>query len=240
MPNLGAIMGFNFIADNGYEGYQYNWGTHPNLDGSKPLELLNHMDGNPILGLVCRRTVSPQHYEMVEKWGKTAWNYMEEIGLPRLPEDKRAKAQAFLADLKPLLERLNIAVRDKWLPAVADGQIGLVVDAKLTSEQLQRSMPMMQNEMPIIEPALIVGVSNADLLKEAIHEFHGVYNDLIDLICKQPDVPEHAKRICRNSNGPSPKSKPWPAALHTNTRCRSDGAWIKTSFPTRRFRTSCG
>ena len=205
MPNLGAVVGFNFLTDNGYEGYQYNWGTHPHLDGSKPLELLNHMDGNPILGLVCRRTVSPQHYDMLVKWGKTGWNYMEELALPRLPEDKRAEAQAFFTDLKPLLERLNTAVRDMWLPALADGQIGLVVDAKLMSKQLHRSMPMMQNDMPVIEPAIVVGVSNADLLKKAIHEFHGVYNDVIDLICKQPHVPEHTKTHMQKFKWPEPE-----------------------------------
>ncbi len=193
LPKLGSIMSFSFLVDNGYEGYQYNWGSNPHLDGSKPLGLLSHMDGNPILGVVCRRKVSIEHYDNLVKWWKIGWNYMEELALPRLPEEKRAKAQAFLTDLKPLLARLNTATRDMWVPALADGQIGLVVDAKLKSKQIQRSLPMMQDEMPIIEPALVVGVSNADLLKKAIGEFRGVYNDLIDLIGKQNDVPQHVK-----------------------------------------------
>ncbi|MGA2799178.1 MAG: hypothetical protein ABSE63_16485 [Thermoguttaceae bacterium] len=193
MPKLGSMMDFDFMTDNGYESYQYNWGTHPNMDGSKPLGLLSHVDGNPILGIVGRRKVSIEHYDNIVKWGKAGWNYMEELALPRLPEEQRAKAQAFLADLKPLLARLDTATRDMWLPAVADGQIGLVVDAKLTSKQIQRSMPMLQQEMPILEPALVLGVSNAELLKKAIGEFRGVYNDLIDLIVKQNDVPQEAK-----------------------------------------------
>jgi hypothetical protein len=163
------------------------------MDGSKSLGLLSHMDGNPILGIVGRRKVSVEHYDNLVKWGKVGWKYMEELALPRLPEDKRAKAQAFLTDLKPLLARLDTATRDMWAPAVADGQIGLVVDAKLTSKQIHRSMPMLQKEMPFLEPALVMGVSNADLLKKAIGEFRGVYNDLIDLICRQNDVPPEAK-----------------------------------------------
>jgi len=193
LPKLGSIMAFDFLTDKGYEGYQYNWGTHPRMDGSKPLGLLSHMDGNPILGIVGRRKVSAEHYDNLVKWGKVGWKYMEELALPRLPEENRAKAQAFLTDLKPLLARLDTATRDMWLPAVADGQIGLVVDAKLTSKQLHRSMPMLQKEMPILEPALVLGVSNADLLKKAMGEFRGVYNDLIDLIVKQYDVPPEAK-----------------------------------------------
>ncbi|MGA2062066.1 MAG: hypothetical protein ABSG67_16395 [Thermoguttaceae bacterium] len=205
LPKLGAIVGFDFMTDNGYEGYQYNWGTHPRLDGSKPLGLLNHMDGNPILGIVGRRKVSIEHYDNIVKWGKVGWNYMEELALPRLPEEHRAKVQAFLTDLKPLLSRLDTATREMWAPALADGQIGLVVDAKMKSKQIQRSLPMMQDEMPIIEPALLVGVSNADLLKKALHEFHDIYNDLIDLIVKQPDVPEHSKTHIQKFKWPEPK-----------------------------------
>jgi hypothetical protein len=193
LPKLGSIVSIDFMTDNGYEGYQYNWGSHPRLDGSKPLGLLSHMDGNPILGIVGRRKVSIEHYDNLVKWGKVGWNYMEELALPRVPEEHRAKVQAFLTDLKPLLVRLDTATREMWVPAVADGQIGLVVDAKLTSKQIQISMPMLQQEMPFLEPALVIGVSNADLFKKAIGEFRGVYNDLIDLIVKQNDVPQEAK-----------------------------------------------
>ncbi len=205
LPKLGAIMGFDFLAENGYEGYQYNWGSHPHLDGSKPLDLLNHVGGNPILGIVGRRTVSVEQYDNLVKWGKVGWNYMEELALPRLPAEDRAKAQAFLTDLKPLLARLHTAVRDMWMPALADGQIGLVVDAKLMSKQLQRSMPMLQKEMPFIEPALVLGVSNADLLKKAIGEFRGVYNDLIDLIGRQNDVPPEVKAHIQQFKWPQAK-----------------------------------
>ena len=205
LPKLGAIMGFDFMTDKGYEGYQYNWGSHPHLDGSKPLGLLNHMDGNPILGIVGRRKVSVEHYDNLVKWGKVGWNYMEELALPRLPEEHRAKVQAFLTDLKPLLARLDTATREMWVPAVADGQIGLVVDAKLTSKQLQRSMPMLQKEMPFPEPALVLGISNADLFKKAIGEFRGVYNDLIDLIGKQNDVPQHVKAHIERFKWPEAK-----------------------------------
>jgi hypothetical protein len=193
MPALGSIMAFNFLTDNGYEGYQYNWGSHPNMDGTKPLDLLKHVGGNPVLGVVGRSMRSPEHNAEMEKWAKVAWKYMEELALPRLPEEERQKATAFLKDLKPLLIRLNEANRNLLRPALADGQIGFVIDAKLKSKQLQQSMPVLQKELPIIEPALIVGVSNPDLLIKAMDEFRSVYNDLIDLIGRQPDLPPDVK-----------------------------------------------
>ena len=205
LPKLGAIMAFDFLTDNGYEGYQYNWGTHPHMDGSKTLGLLSHVGGNPILGIVGRRKVSIEHYDSMVKWGKIGWKYMEELALPRLPAEDRPKVEAFLTELKPLLGRLNTATRDMWLPALADGQIGLVIDAKLNSKQIHKSMPVLQKEMPFIEPALLVGVSNPDLLKKAIGEFRGVYNDLIDLICKQNDVPPDFKANIEHFKWPEAK-----------------------------------
>ena len=77
------------------------------MDGSKPLGLLKHVGGNPILGIVGRRKVSLEHYDTMEKWAKVGWKYMEELALPRVPEEEREKVTAFLNDLKPLLIRLN-------------------------------------------------------------------------------------------------------------------------------------
>jgi hypothetical protein len=190
LPKLGAIMVFDFLTDNGYEGYQYDWGTHPHMDASKPLGLLSHAGGNPILGIVGRRKVSIEHYDSMVKWVRIGWKYLEELALPRVPAEDRPKVEAFLTELKPLLSRLNTATRDMWIPALADGQIGLVIDAKLNSKQIHKSMPVLQKEMPFIEPALLLGVSNPDLLKKAIGEFRGVYNDLIDLIGKQDAPPD--------------------------------------------------
>ena len=50
-----------------------------------------------------------------------------------------------------------------------------------------------------------MGISNADLLKKAIHEFRSVYNDLIDLIGKQNDVPQDAKANIEQFKWPEAK-----------------------------------
>jgi hypothetical protein len=205
MPELGSIMAFNFLTDNGYEGYQYSWGTHPNMDGSKPLELLKHVGGNPVLGIVGRKKASPEHYADMEKWGKVGWKYIEELALPRMPEAERQKAVEFLNDLKPLLIRFNETNRNLLMPALADGQIGFVIDAKLMSKQLQQSMPVLKKELPLIEPAVMVGVSNPDLLQKAMGEFRSIYNDLIDLIGRQNDLPPDVKANIGNFKWPAAK-----------------------------------
>jgi hypothetical protein len=205
LPEMGSIMACQFMTDNGYEGYKYAWGNFPDIDGSKPLGLLKHMGGNPILGLVGRGKVSLENYDMMAKWGKVGLKYAEELGLPRLPEKERAKASALLTDLKPLLKRLNTATRDMLMPALADGQIGLVIDAKLESKQLIKSLPALDKELPIPEPALIFGVSNPELLEKAMGEYRGIYNDLLDLVCKQPELPPDAVQKIKNFKWPEAK-----------------------------------
>ena len=70
------------------------------------------------------------------------------------------------------------------LPALADGQIGLVVDTKLKSKQFLKSLPATEKSMPMVEPALVFGVSDANLLRKACVEYRTIVNGLIDAVRK--------------------------------------------------------
>jgi hypothetical protein len=202
LPVLGSIMRFQFMTDNGYEGYTYAWGKTQDLDGSKPLGLLNHMGGSPILAVVARGKASPEGYDKMIKWMKVGRKCFEQFALPRMPEEERSKALALIKDLDPLLERLNKTVRDMLLPALADGQVGLVLDDKFRTKQLQQSLPELTDELPVIEPALVFGVSNADLLSKAMTELRAIYNDLVDVIGRQKDLPSEVAQNINNFKWP--------------------------------------
>jgi hypothetical protein len=206
LPVMGSVTAVTFWADNGFESYQYNWGTRGDLDASKPLDILSHVGGDPILGIVARgKSSSDEQDKVMAKWVDTAWKYFEELGLPRIPEGEREKVTALINDLKPLAKRLNTCVQDMLSPALADGQIGLVIDAKLKSKQLHESMPELDKELPMIEPALVIGVSNADLLRKGMGELRGIYNDLLTLIGKQPDLPPEVAENLDNFKWLEPK-----------------------------------
>ncbi|MGW8256417.1 MAG: hypothetical protein ACWGMZ_02915 [Thermoguttaceae bacterium] len=184
MPKQEASFGFSFLTSSGYEGYNYSWGENFDLDGSKPLGLLQHVGGNPMLGLVGRRKVSLERYDTIVKWYKKAYSHATKIILPHLPDQQRQKAKAVLKDLSPLLGRLNIAVRHSVLPALADGQFAFVIDAKLKSKRPHMALPPTEKELPIIEPALILGVSDAVLLQKGAGEILSVGDDLVELVKK--------------------------------------------------------
>jgi hypothetical protein len=182
VPKVGAVMGFSFFADHGIEGYQYSWGKIRGLDGSQPLGLLQHVGGSPLLGIVGREKADVAEYDMFAKWAKVLYGYFKEFALPTIPEKDRAKADKFLASAIPLIERLDKANREMLIPALADGQLALVIDGKLTSSQFVKSLPATEKPMPMMEPAVVVGVSNAELLKKGLGEYRESVNGLIDAV----------------------------------------------------------
>jgi hypothetical protein len=180
IPEAGSIMGFSFLTDRGIETYQYAEGGHERIDGSKSLGLLQHVGGHPILGVVARAKVEPEIYEGTVKWLKVAYGYFEEFGMPNIPEKEREKAKKFLDAALPQLARLDKANREMLIPALADGQSAVVIDAKLQSKHFVEALPATEKPMPMLEPAIVMGVSDANLLKKGLGEYRTAINGLID------------------------------------------------------------
>jgi hypothetical protein len=193
MPKQGAMLGLSFLTDRGVEGYQYSWGEHRALDGSQPLGLLQHVGGSPLLGVVARNRVNIADYEMLVKWAKVGYGYFKEFALPTIPAKDREKADKFLEAALPLVERLDKANREMIWPALADGQVAFVVDGKLSSSHFLDKVPATEKPMPMAEPALVIGVSNADLLKKGLGEYRAIVNGLIDAARKTSngEIPEN-------------------------------------------------
>jgi hypothetical protein len=192
LPKPSATMALSFLVDGGVEGYQYSWGSQGDLDGSRPLGLLEHVGGNPILGAVVRQKVNVKDYDLIAKWGKTGYAYLKEFGLPAVPENERAKVQKFLDAAVPLIERMDKVNREMLIPALADGQTAFVVDRKLTSKHFIESLPATEKPMPMIEPALVMGVSDPELLKKAMGEYREIINGMIGAVrqIEGANVPE--------------------------------------------------
>jgi len=189
------MMAWSFLSDRGVESYQYDWSDHRRMDASKPLGLLQHVGGNPILGVVGRQKMDIKDYDLLVKWAKIGYDYFVEFGLPNMQEKERAKAEKFLKSAVPLAKRMDKANREMLYPALADGQTAFVVDAKMTSKQLQKDLPITEKPMPILEPAVVVGVTDAALLKKGFSEYREVINGLIDAVrqIEGAEVPDELK-----------------------------------------------
>jgi len=182
LPDYGAVMGFHFMTDQGIEGYQYDWTDYPTVDGSRPLPLLEHVGGSPWLAAVGRGKGSPEQYDLLVKWLKVGYGYFEEYALPEMSKRERKDFRKAMDVVLPLVERVDKINRDMLIPALADGQIGFVMDERLESKRFLQALPATDGPMPMFEPALIVGVSDAKLLKKAFAGYQKVLDDVVDAI----------------------------------------------------------
>ncbi len=189
LPVPGAIMSFGFLTNQGIEGYSYNWAKNLQYDGSKPLGLLKHVGGSPAMAIVARGKYAPEQYDLAVKWVKIGYGYFEKYALPEMSKEEQKQARKFIKLVTPLLKRADDANRKLLIPALKDGQVAVVVDTQLKSKQFAKDLPETEKPMPMIEPAIVVGISDAKLLKKACDEYQEIFDGLVEVIREmEPDA----------------------------------------------------
>ncbi len=174
----GANVSVSFLNGHGQESYDYDYGQHPGLDGSKPLTLLQHAGGSPILAVAGRGRYEPKKYELLVKWVKKAYGYVDNFVVGFLNDEQKAQIDQVTKVVFPLLERFDKATRTQILPAFKDSQFAFVLDAGIRSK---RWFPNFQTPtaMPMLEPAIVFGISNAEALRKGVEEYRLIINDAI-------------------------------------------------------------
>ncbi|HEX3998192.1 MAG TPA: hypothetical protein VHX65_06560 [Pirellulales bacterium] len=188
MPAPGASLSSSVLTERGYDCYAYSWAVNPRLDGSKPLDIMEHLGGTPLVAILGRTKTLPEDYPMSVKWLTKAQSYFEELALPTLTTEQKREYHEWMEFAKPLLARLNNANIAMLQPALADGQHAFVWDAKIISRRWFNGMPQ-DSVLPMFEPALVWGVSDADLLKKGIGEYRAVADEIVAKIKqKEPNA----------------------------------------------------
>ncbi len=181
LPKPGAMLSATTFSPRGFDMLALNWGENAVMDSSKPLTLLNHIGGTPIAYAVGRGKQNPQQYELLVKWLKKADGYIDQI-VENEGGEEAGKYKKFRTAIDPLLTRLDKANRELLRPALADGQSALVLDAQITSTQWLALMPESPQPLPMFELGMVVGVSDADLLKQGCQEYYAVANEVIKIL----------------------------------------------------------
>lgn len=198
-PKFGGAMSFTYLTNRGTEGYAYDW-MGSGLDGSKPLSLLDHVGGSPILAAIARSKSDPGGYEKMEATIAKLYAYAVEIGMPKVPAENRAQVQMALEKLVPIVKKLSATTRTYLIPGFADSQFGFVVDGKMEVARLHMSLPAFPKALPIPEFAILLGVSDAKLVRQGFSEYRATLNELFAAIREiNPMVPAieipEAKRL---------------------------------------------
>ena len=224
-------MAFTFMTPEGFEGFSYDWGEHPTLDGSKPLTLLQHVGGDPILAIVGRGKVSASGWNTFVKWVNVGYGYFEDFAVPQMPPKEREVYNQIIVKLKPLGKQIDKATRDMLIPALADGQAAFVLDAKLQSRQFIAVLGATEKPLPMIEPAVVYGISDLKLLMKAMDEYAAVVKEFVGILAAQGRT-----AAAGIFNVPKPEQSRSTAARSTVSRCRSSGASTRRSCRTPAWR----
>ena len=199
IPKPGAAVGISFLTDQGGESYGYNWTENHLLDGSQPLDVLNHIGGDPLLAIAWREHVYPDVYDRVIHWVRVGHDYFEEFAVPEMSKKDRKKYKKVAKLMKPLCEQLNEVNRDSLIPAFS-GQSAIVIDAKLMSKKIAADVPETEEAMPLLEPAIVVGIKDADAMREAYVGYQSFFNDLLEV----------ARELDDSGEIPEDYEIPWP------------------------------
>jgi hypothetical protein len=220
IPEPGARMSFAFMTERGLESFDYDWGTRRGDDGSKPLTILEHVGGDPAVVVACRRSITGEGYAFVAKWLQKLTGYAEDIGLPFLDEEKRDQYQRVTKAVFPLLKRFDEATSKQLIPALKDGQSAFVLDNKLSARQWVKAMPRADTPLPILEPAMVFGISDPEQLKEAFANYRKLVNDGL-VVARElgAPIPEFEVPV------PKTKAETW-GSLYFYPRPRLDAAGV--------------
>ena len=182
LPVPGPWMAYSFMADQGYEGYAWDWTQNRPFDGSKRLDLLEHTGGAPLGALVFRVKNDPQQFEDLVSWGGMAWKFFTKHVLAKAEDEARERVGLVDKHLGPLVDKLVATLRTKLLPALADGQIGLVLDAKSRTKRIQAGLPEAAEPLPLTEPAIVLGIDDPKLFREGLSDIFAFGDELVDAV----------------------------------------------------------
>jgi len=216
MPDPGETSMIGYLTARGYEAFQYSAGKRPMMDSSKPLSILKHVGGNPVLLVASRSKENAEDYTQAVDWLKRLAGHLEQIAEKKADADEWDKYKEFRDRGIALLEQLDQATRENLIPALADGQGAIVLDLSATSKQWFKKMPEALQPLPMFELGFVASVNDAEKLRKGVSTYIEVARDAHKLIreANPKEMPEFelpAAKVSELSGGGKLYKFPLPA-----------------------------
>jgi hypothetical protein len=179
LPKPGPWMAYSFFSDDGFEGYAWDWSQNKPIDGRERLSLLSHLGGDPAAVAVTRLTSDPDLLPTLTALAERGWGLLGEYARPEMSGEDAERFDAFQEEIAPLGGRLATILADKIVASLADGQVGLVIDARATTKKPQQALPASAEPLPILEPAIVLPLADRKLFVEGLNDLFELGDDLV-------------------------------------------------------------
>jgi hypothetical protein len=82
------------------------------------------------------------------------------------------------------------------VPALADGQVGLVIDSKTKVKRPHRDLPASADQLPLPEPAIVLPLRDAKLFRDGLSDVFALSDELVDTLeAIDPDAVPDGYRV---------------------------------------------
>ena len=181
MPEAGPWLAYSYLTDTGYAGEEWNWAKNIPWNGSTPLSL-DHFGGNPLAVIALRTKTDPKQFEAFVNWTDSLRKFVSNAIASTGDDDVQEGFKTFDEKIVPLGEELTNTVREKFVPALKNGQFGLVLDGKASTTKLQASLPASSKPLPLIEPAIVLSLDDEALFREGLSDIFALSDKLLAVI----------------------------------------------------------
>lgn len=179
-PDPEATVYFSFLIERGIESATYDYARNRRQDGTQPLRLLAHVGPDPLLFSIQRRRSLDADYRRIASYAKTWFAFAEGLVHSNVDESGREHYEQFSKPVKQLLHAADDATRNSLLPALADGELGFLVEKEIGAKRADEDAPENETETSLWLPALIAGVSDRPKLDQALRQYRAAGKEFLE------------------------------------------------------------
>ena len=181
MPEAGPWLAYSYLTDTGYAGEEWNWAKNLPWNGSMPLSF-DHFGGDPLAMIALRTKTDPEQFEAFVSWADSLRQFVSNAISSTGDDDTQEGFKTFDEKIVPLGEDLTKTVREKFVPALKNGQFGFVIDGKASTTKLQASLPASSKPLPLFEPAIVLSLDDEKLFREGLSDIFALSDKLLNVI----------------------------------------------------------
>ena len=184
VPDFQGQTNFSFLTKTGSEVWSHARTENVLFDASKPLDVLEHVGGDPMMLLAFRLQDHPEYFATARRIVRKVKDYLDLV--PEMDSLSASERDAWEVGLDrgwPLVVQLADIWEKQFMPAMKDGQHAWVLQGgSMSSKQWYKDMPESSKPLAIPEIATITGLSDRQAMSDAWTSLFDLFDKSLELV----------------------------------------------------------